>query len=152
MLSVWETTSCGCGWTRDGDGARCSLALSGVDLMFDPAVTQYAAEVTNGVAETTAAPDGLPDPPENFTGEVMVIGKGPVKLDWDDVAGATGYGIQFYTPTPDGWVELPTADIDIVFDGSNATISGLPDYDSFRARAGRSNWSPGFLTLKNPYH
>ena len=75
MLSVWGTTSGDSGWTRDGDGALRSLALSGVDLMFDPAVTQYTAEVANDVAETTvtAAP-----------------------------AGATAYRVVFWTPTPDG--------------------------------------------------
>ena len=99
MLSVWGTTSGDSGWTGDGDGARCSLALGSVDLMFDPAVTQYAVEVANGGAEP--APDGLSDPPGNFTGEV--IGKGQVRLDWDDVAGVTAYRVVFYTPTPDGW-------------------------------------------------
>ena len=33
-----------------------------------------------------------------------------------------GFEVQFYTPTPDGWVELPTDDIGIIFDGSSATV------------------------------
>ena len=65
-----------------------------------------------------------------------------------------GFEVQFYTPTPDGWVELPTDDIGIIFDGSSATVSGLPDdeFYYFRVRAEWSEWPPGFLTLENPYH
>ena len=112
----------------------------------------YTVTVTRAEAEPEEEParDGPPGPPGNFTGEV--IGKGQVKLDWDDVAGATGYAVQFYTHTADGWVQLPANDIGIVFNGSGATVSGLPDYDSysFRVRARETEWSPGFLTLENP--
>ena len=63
------------------------------------------------------------------------------------MTGATGYEVKFYTPTPDGWVDLPTDDIGIVFDGSSATVGGLPDdeFYYFRVRAAEwSEWPPGF--------
>ena len=69
------------------------------------------------------------------------------------MAGATVYRAVSCTPTPDGRVELPANDIGIVFDGSSATISGLPDYDSyyFKVRAYGTEWSD-YLTLENPYN
>ena len=142
--------------TEDADG---TVALAVGDNAVSVVVTAgdgqasrtYTVTVTRAEAEAEEEPaqDG---PPGNFTGEV--IGKGQARLDWDDVAGATGYAVQFYTPTPDGWVELPANDIGIVFDGSGATVSSLPDYDSysFKVRAHETEWSPGFLTLENPYH
>ena len=106
----------------------------------------YTVTVTRTEAETDIQSATL----DTLTGEV--IGKGQARLDWNDVAGATGYGVQFYTPTPDGWVDLPTDDIGIVYDGSSATVSGLPDdeFYYFRVRADWSEWPPGFLTLENP--
>ena len=49
-------------------------------------------------------------------------------------------------------MELPANDIGIVFNGSGATVSGLPDYNSysFRVRAHETEWPPGFLTLAIP--
>ena len=52
----------------------------------------------------------MPDTP---TGELT--GKGQVRLDWNDVAGADSYDVRYFD---DQWVELPTSGISIVFNGS----------------------------------
>ena len=81
----------------------------------------------------------MPDTP---TGELT--GKGQVRLDWNDVAGADSYDVRYFD---DQWVELPTSGISIVFNGSGAQVSGLKDwgryYFSVRAvnGAGVSEWS-----------
>ena len=109
----------------------------------------YAVTITRAEAEEEPAPDGPQGPPGNFTGEV--IAKGRVALDWDDVAGATEYQVQLWTPKEQ--LVLPNGDIGIVFDGSSATVSGLPDYASWSFKVSASgDWSPGWLTLENPYH
>ena len=109
----------------------------------------YTVTVTRAEADEESAPGGPQGPPGNFTGEV--IGKGRVALDWDDVAGATEYQVQLWTPTEQ--LVLPNGDIGIVFDGSSATVSGLPDYASWSFKVSASgDWSPGWLTLENPYH
>ena len=97
------------------------------------------------------APTAPPEVPDKPTGEV--VGKGQVRLDWNDVEGATYYQVRFYGN--EGWVELPTDDIGLVLDGSGATASNLPDYGFyyFAVRAGNaagvSEWSD-FLTMPNP--
>ena len=139
---------------EDDDGtvdlAVGANAVSVVVTAEDGQTTRtYTVTVTRAEAETDSQSDTL----DTLTGEV--IGKGQAKLDWNDVAGATGYEVQFYTPAPHGWVDLPANDIGIVFDGSGATVGGLPDdeFYYFRVRAAEwSEWPPGFLTLKNPYH
>ena len=96
-------------------------------------------------------PTSPPDVPDTPTGEVT--GKGQVRLDWNDVEGATYYQVRFYDN--EDWVELPTDEIEIVIDGSRATVSNLPVYGFyyFAVRAGNaagvSEWSD-FLTLPNP--
>ena len=96
-------------------------------------------------------PSSPPDVPDTPTGEVT--GKGQVRLDWNDVEGATYYQVRFYGN--EDWVELPTDEIEIVIDGSGATVSNLPVYGFyyFAVRAGNaagvSEWSD-FLTLPNP--
>ena len=199
------------------DATLSGLDLSGVDFgAFDPATTGYAAEVDNGVTETTvtatvnddgasytvkldgvadsdgviplvvgsnvitvevtaedgnttrtytvtvtrAAPDepepepppsSPPDAPERPTGEVT--GRGQVQLDWNDAAGAEFYQVRFCCGNQD-WVELPTDGIEIVIDGSGATLSNLPDYGTYHFSvragnaAGESEWSES-LQLSN---
>ena len=108
-------------------------------------VTRAEAEES----EEESGSDGPQGPPENFTGQV--IAKGQVALDWDNVAGATEYQVQLWTPKEQ--LVLPNGDIGIVFDGSSATVSGLPDYASWSFKVSASgDWSPGWLTLENPYH
>ena len=112
----------------------------------------YTVTVTRAEAEESeeeSGSDGPQGPPENFTGQV--IAKGQVALDWDNVAGATEYQVQLWTPKEQ--LVLPNGDIGIVFDGSSATVSGLPDYASWSFKVSASgDWSPGWLTLENPYH
>ena len=82
-----------------------------------------------------------------------MIGKGKVELDWNDVEGATSYQVRFWRPSE--WVAMPTAEIGIVFDGSSATVSNLPNYGFYyfavrpANRAGESEWSD-WLQLANP--
>ena len=125
------------------------VSLTDDDVELASARADFAVvepEPTDEPAPT--APPGVPDKP---TGEVT--GKGQVRLDWNDVAGATYYQVRFYGN--EDWVELPTDEIEIVIDGSGATASNLPVYGFyyFAVRAGNaagvSEWSD-FLTLPNP--
>ena len=76
-----------------------------------------------------------------------------MRLDWNDAAGAEFYQVRFCCGNQD-WVELPTDGIEIVIDGSGATLSNLPDYGTyhFSVRAGNaagvSGWSES-LQLSN---
>ena len=62
------------------------------------------------------------------------------------MAGAASYEVRFCCGNSD-WVMLPTGGIEVVFDGSGAAVSNLPDYGiyyfSVRAvnGAGVSEWS-----------
>ena len=143
--------------TEDADGtvdlAVGDNSVSVVVTAEDGQTTRtYTVTVTRAEAEADEEPalDGPQGPPKNFTGEVT--GKGQVALDWDDVAGATEYQVQFWTLREQ--LVLPDGDIGIVFDGSSATVSGLPDEASwsFKVSADGGEWSPGWLTLENPYH
>ena len=143
------------GGTVDADGviplAVGDNSVSVVVTAEDGNTTRtYAVTVTRAEAEEEPTPDGPQGPPGNFTGEV--IAKGQVALDWDDVAGATGYQVQFWTLREQ--LVLPNDDIGIVFNSSSATVSGLPDEASwsFKVSADGGEWSPGWLTLENPYH
>ena len=146
--------------TVNDDGATYDIKLGGVadaDGTVSLAVGEnvITIEVTAEDGETTrtytvtviqagAAESGdPPKAPDAPTGEVLEPGR--VTLDWNDVAGADSYAVRYYDD--DHWVELPTGKITIVFDGSGAEVSGLPDwgfyYFSVRAvnGAGVSEWS-----------
>ena len=111
----------------------------------------YTVTVTRAEAEPT--PDSPPKTPDAPTGKVT--GTGQVRLDWNDVDGATYYQVRFFDDDDADWVELPTDEIGLVLDGSSATVSNLPDYGTyyFSVRAGNaaglSDWSE-YLTLPNP--
>ena len=94
--------------------------------------------MTRAEAEEDPAPDAQRGALDNLTSEV--VGKGRVRLDWNDVAGTAEYGVLFYATTD--CMELPVDDIDIVLAGSSAMVSGLPDDDFyyFKVRAGQSGW------------
>ena len=88
-------------------------------------------------------------PTEPSTPTVRLIAAGTVALDWNDVAGAQSYEVEFLM---NYWVLLSpdTAvnDVGISFAGFSATVSNLPlgyDYYIFRVRArnstGASEWS-----------
>ena len=129
-------------------------AISVVVTAEDGQTTRaYTVTVTRAEAEAeeeteTDRPLAAPDTP---TGEVT--GKGQVKLDWNDVAGAAYYQVR--TWINEKWVELPAGEIGIVLDGSGATVSNLPNYGFlyFSVRAGNaagvSEWSE-VLSLANP--
>ena len=91
------------------------------------------------VSAQNAAP-AKPDVPT-----LRALGKGMVEVDWNDVSGANRYEVQFYRSS--GWIDLPDAElgIEILFDGSRAVATGLPEdlgYDAFHVRAGNSvGWS-----------
>ena len=160
--------------TANDDGATYLVKLDGVadsDRVIPLAVGSnvITVEVTAEDGETArtytvtvsrAAPDepepeptpsSPPDAPERPTGEVT--GRGQVRLDWNDAAGAEFYQVRFCCGNQD-WVELPTDGIEIVIDGSRATLSNLPDYGTyhFSVRAGNaagvSDWSES-LQLSN---
>ena len=94
--------------------------------------------------EQIPAPDAPDQPDGRLTGE------GAVSLDWNDVPTATSYIVTVWLD--DGWTDL-SADasvqgVSIAFNGSRATVSGLPtDYEwyYFVVRAvnagGISDWS-----------
>ena len=94
--------------------------------------------------EQIAAPDAPDQPDGRLTGE------GAVSLDWNDVPTATSYVVGVWLDS--GWTELSAAagvqGVSITFNGSGATVRGLPtDYEwyYFVVRAvnavGTSDWS-----------
>ena len=109
----------------------------------------YTVAVTRAAAGPT--PEDPPETPDAPAGEVT--GEGQVRLDWNDVEDASYYQVRFCCGSAD-WVTLPTDGIEVVFDGSRATVSNLPDYGIyyFSVRAGNaagvSEWSD-YLTLSN---
>ena len=141
--------------TISGDCAAGDYTLE-VSLSDDD-VELASARADFAVVEPEPAdepkPTSPPDAPDTPTGEVT--GKGRVRLDWNDVAGATYYQVRFFDDDDADWVELPTDEIGIAIEGSGATVSNLPDYGIyfFSVRAGNgagvSEWSD-FLTLPNP--
>ena len=123
------------------------VSLTDDDVELASALVDFAVVEPESEPKPTSPP-GVPDKP---TGEVT--GKGQVRLDWNDVEGATYYQVRFYDNAD--WIELPTDEISLVLDGSEAAASNLPDYGFYylavRAgnAAGVSEWSD-FLTLPNP--
>ena len=74
-----------------------------------------------------------------------VLDPGTVSLDWDDVAGASGYELRYGDSE---WNVLPHGDVSVTMEGSSAVVRSLPGDSEFafavrtRAAAGyRSNWS-----------
>ena len=112
-------------------------------------VTAEDGETTRTYTVTVtraAVPPATPDRPAGQS-----TGEGAVSLDWNDVPTATSYDVRFWQV--DAHTEL-SADasvngISIAFNGSGATVRGLPtDYEwyFFEVRAvndaGASGWSP----------
>ena len=138
----------------DTDG---TVALAVGENVISVAVTAEDGQttMTYTVAVTRAAagptPEDPPETPDAPDGEVT--GEGQVRLDWNDVEAASYYQVRFCCGSAD-WVTLPTGGIEVVFDGSGAAVSNLPDYGIyyFSVRAGNgagvSEWSD-YLTLSN---
>lgn len=88
-----------------------------------------------------------------FTASGAWWGPGIVQLDWDDVAGASGYELMWYSEH--GWVLLsesePVSGAIMDLDGSAADVGNLPEHRGgnwFTVRArneqGASEWSASF--------
>ena len=111
-------------------------------------------------AETPAAPGPPPRPNhQSLNGEAT--GEGTGSLDWADVNEADSYDVQFWDRDLYDWVVLtPGANsngITLTFNGSSATLSGLPeDYSEYwfnvrsRNTHGVSQW-PGNNIRFTPY-
>ena len=86
-----------------------------------------------------------PETPTNFSGEAVYHRR--VALDWDDVAAADSYQVQFYHLESESLVILPFQDNTIAFDESSAVVDNLPEglFWWFQVRAansvGTSEWS-----------
>ncbi len=126
-------------------------------------ITDLANGTTYHVRVTAANADGYGSPSEEAsaapgTGDVAglatpllsdpeVLHHRKVKLDWQDVVGSDRYEVQLYDYRAGGFVDLPNGDVEIVFDGSSAVVSGLPEGNLWflKVRAvntgGESEWS-----------
>ena len=126
------------------------LAVGGNVITIEVTAEDGNTAKTYTVTVTRAAPDATaPDAPDRPTGQST--GEGAVSLDWNDVPTATSYVVRVWQV--DRYTDL-SADasvngISITFNGSSATVSGLPtDYEWYYFQvsaindAGASGWSP----------
>ena len=127
-----------------------SLAVGGNVITVEVTAEDGKTTKTYTVTVNRAAPDATaPDAPDRPTGQST--GEGAVSLDWNDVPTATSYVVRVWQV--DRYTDL-SADasvngISITFNGSSATVSGLPtDYEWYYFQvsgindAGASGWSP----------
>ena len=137
------------GGVTDEDGV-VPLAVGSNVITVEVTAEDGDTAKTYTVTVTRAAPDATaPDAPDRPTGQST--GRGAVSLDWNDVLTATSYDVRIWQVN--AYTEL-SADasvngISITFNGSSATVSGLPtDYDWYYFQvsavndAGASGWSP----------
>ena len=119
------------------------------------AVNDVGASGWSGNNHIPVSDPGSPAVPELPSGRI--ISPGTVALDWNDVATATSYSVRVWQVLLNGYVELspggPVRGISIKYNGSGATVSGLPasrpGHDGWYAfqvrainKAGSSAWSP----------
>ena len=123
---------------------RFDLSQSGLKSVITAGIFSLVAiGVLLNWAVPVSAQNSAPAKPDTPT--LRALHQGMVEVDWNDVSGANRYEVQFYTSS--GWIDLPDAGlgIEIVFDGSRAVATGLPEdlsYDAFHVRAGNSvGWS-----------
>ncbi|WP_419946784.1 S8 family serine peptidase [Candidatus Poriferisodalis sp.] len=113
-----------------------------------PVARQSEAQAAVGAEQMQVAPR----PGEGFSFRGQWLAPGVVGLDWDDVAGASGY--ELLVLGTDGWILLATDEpvdgVVAVREGSAARVGGLPaDVDEYwfalraRSTAGVSRWSSG---------
>ena len=96
-------------------------------------------------AGRAAAAGDAPEAPQNIAG--VALHYGMVSLDWDDVANADSYDIEYFDGH--GWLRLPSAAQGIVaiFDGSSVILDGLENERRVEVRvravnsAAASEWS-----------
>ena len=106
-------------------------------------------------AATLAVADGPPDTPTITSVQRQHIGM--LKVDWDDMEGATSYELEYHQYGID-WMTLPHEPLnyDAHFNGSQALVDGLPDRAgyTFRVRAvndaGQSEWSETYGNSYSP--
>ena len=100
------------------------------------------------------APGGrlhAPDPPT-----VRPLHEGIVEVDWNDIAGADRYALQFWRPT--GWTDTtdPELGTSESLDGSRAIIGNLPNgtvFDTFSSQGGRLRQVVGLVHRRpSPVH
>ena len=123
---------------------RFDLSQSGLKSVITAGIFSLVAiGVLLNWAAPVSAQNAAPAKPDTPT--LRALHQGMVEVDWNDVSGANRYEVQFYTSS--GWIDLPNAGlgIEILFDGSRAVATGLPEdlsYDAFHVRAGNSvGWS-----------
>ena len=119
------------------------------------AVNDVGASGWSGNNHIPVSDPGAPAVPQVPSG--TVVSPGTVSLDWNDVATATSYSVRVWQVPLNRYVELSPSDqvrgISINYNGSGATISGLPTsqpghdgWYAFQVRAineaGSSAWSP----------
>ena len=132
------------------DAGTVALAVGSNVITIEVTAEDGDTAKTYTVTVTRAAPDATaPDAPDRPTGQST--GEGAVSLDWNHVPSATSYAVRVWQV--DAYTEL-SADasvngISITFNGSSATVSGLPtDYEWYFFQvsaindAGASGWSP----------
>ena len=111
-------------------------------------------EEDGGSVAPSPEPPATPTPlnrPTQLNG--FTTGTSGTMLDWEDVTGATSYRIRVQLPT--GWVTIPHGSIRVSFNGSSATISGLPTWArsfGFRVKAlnseTQSRWSATLTVIR----
>ena len=148
------TTAYAASVANDVERTTVTATTSDGNATYTVTVTRAAVPAEDGETEKTytvtvtraAVPPATPDRPAGQS-----TGEGAVSLDWNDVPTATSYDVRVWQV--DAYTEL-SADasvngISIAFNGSEATVGGLPtDYEwyFFEVRAvndaGASGWSP----------
>ena len=92
--------------------------------------------------------------PDNFR-SVLGPGAGAITLNWNAVAGATGYEVQqkkVKTAWPDEWKPLPFDSFTVDITGAQAVVGGLQNDKSYHHRVrgvsadGRSEWTTELTT------
>ena len=134
------------------------------------AVMVLAASAAPAVAQRTPEPEPTPEATEHgsagsgpalgagFVLEGVWLAPGVASLGWDDVDAAAGYELMYRGP--DGWQLLsgrePSGGVSVAFEGSAATVAGLPVdvaewWFAVRARNafGVSEWSQS-VTVRAP--
>ena len=139
---------------NDGDSKRSAATETTIDHLGNGVTYIIVVTAQNDFGDGLPSEEVSAAPGAGGTGLDTPIIQTPealhhrmVQLEWQDVEGADGYEVQFHDHGAGDWVDLPTGDVAIVFNGSSAVVSGLPENRLwwFQARAvnsaGPSEWS-----------